>query len=85
MFLLFSLVFFDSLSARFQMGALDRVYARSSARLGWARGCVRTAECMARLGARLWLIYRNVNRCRENPSLCADRETKPPGFWTRRI
>ena len=24
-------------------------------------------------------------RCREDPSLCADRETKPPGFWTRRI
>ena len=24
-------------------------------------------------------------RCRENPSLCADRETEPPGFWTRRI
>ena len=24
-------------------------------------------------------------RCRENPSLCADRETEPPEFWTRRI
>ena len=24
-------------------------------------------------------------RCRENPSLCADRETEPQGFWTRRI
>ena len=23
--------------------------------------------------------------CRENPSLCTDRETEPPGFWTRRI
>ena len=28
--------------------------------------------------------WKNV-RCRENPSLCADRETEPPGFWTRRI
>ena len=24
-------------------------------------------------------------RCRENPSLCADCEAEPPGFWTRRI
>ena len=24
-------------------------------------------------------------RCRENPALRADRETEPPGFWTRRI
>ena len=23
-------------------------------------------------------------RCREDPSLCADREAEPPGFWTGR-
>ena len=26
-----------------------------------------------------------IGRCRENLSLCADREAEPPGFWTRRI
>ena len=32
------------------------------------------------------LMYAMVaTRCRENPSLCADRETEPLGFWTRRI
>ena len=27
----------------------------------------------------------NPPRCREYPSICVDRETEPPGFWTRRI
>ena len=29
--------------------------------------------------------YSTTEWCRENPSLRADRETEPPGFWTRRI
>ena len=30
-------------------------------------------------------IPNQVRRCRENPSLCADREAEPRGFWTGRI
>ena len=33
----------------------------------------------------MWPLTRRGRRCRENLSLCADREVEPPGFWTRRI
>ena len=38
----------------------------------------------ARKFAKRWFGPYMVKKI-ENPSLCADRETKPPGFWTRRI
>ena len=40
----------------------------------------RTTICILKILNTLYL-----ERCRENPSLCADREAEPPGFWTRRI
>ena len=30
-------------------------------------------------------LYMVSQCCREDPSLCADREAEPPGFWTGRI